>query len=143
MRERDVLYHITFEDGVTMPFRAANRASALRLIPARGHVVAVERQPRHDCPPPLALYSVWLVVGDGWSGIKVVAHDAAAAIAAARYALALEYGKVGHMLARVKRVKRLVEGCDGRILAPDMFPPVSFGASAIVSPCVVRDECAV
>jgi len=87
------------------------------LLKARPSIVAVERRPPRDQAAPRALYSVRLSWGSVHSGIKLLACDAAAAIAAARHVFAVEYPSVPHMQTIVRRVVRLGTGYDESIIS--------------------------
>lgn len=124
MTSRSFIYDITFIDGLTLAVTAPNRPAAIYAaqtqrpdrIKPRASIVAVERRPPRDQAAPRALYSVRLSWGSVHSGIKLLACDAAAAIAAARHVFAVEYPSVPHMQTIVRHVARLGTGYDESII---------------------------
>lgn len=114
-------YDITFINGLTLFVSAPNKRQAVCIAEITHWVatciVAVERRLVSGRSAPLALYSVRLRHGRIHTGIKLLAHDAGAAIAAARHVLALEYDGVAHMDALAMRVIRLGTGYDSSVIA--------------------------
>jgi hypothetical protein len=124
MTSRSFIYDITFIDGLTLAVTAPNKpvaidmahAQYLDIVKACSSIVAIERRPPRDQAAPRALYSVRLSWGSVHTGIKLLACDAAAAIAAARHVFAVEYPSVPHMQTIVRRVLRLGTGYDESII---------------------------
>jgi hypothetical protein len=124
MTSRSFIYDITFIDGLTLAITAATKPVAIgmaqaqyrELLKACPSIVAVERRPPRDQAAPCALYRVRLSWGNVHSGIKLLACDAAAAIAAARHVFAVEYPSVPHMQTIVRHVARLGTGYDESII---------------------------